>query len=544
MAVETAQPDLTIDAPLIERCRQLAVPIVTVDLEGRIVDRCMDEQAWLADQVTRSALFSRMLHNLVGRWQDGAELKPHQLWNGCCVAPLPITERRRIRGYHVAVFMTEAIVDSEQFSRIIDSAKLDVPSVASMVSGENWCSPADVERISTMLRWMVDDLSRRDRQDGEIGSLSQQLAETYEELSLLYKLSAGMTVTQHHEQFLDEALAEMQQVVGLKWMVLQLCGDDPRLQGMRGKLFMAGGLPAEPEDIGAIALQLLAREDDSQPGGVRQCAELSAYASRALVVPLRSDSRVIGLIIGAQKFNEEELSSVDSKLVTSLAQSISIFLTNAMLYEDLQDMFMGTLRSLVNAIDAKDAYTCGHSERVAYLGRELGKAAGLSPDQVERLYLSGLLHDVGKIGVPEAVLTKPGRLTDDEFEMIKAHPRLGGRILQDIRQVQDLIPGVLHHHERWDGRGYPDRLAGTDIPLFGRLLCLADSFDAMSSTRTYRKALPLETVLKEVTDCAGQQFDPDLAKLFVQLDFDPYFEMIREHQSRESLLSRELGSKP
>ena len=148
-----------------------------------------------------------------------------------------------------------------------------------------------------------------------------------------------------------------------------------------------------------------------------------------------------------------------------------------------------------------------------------------------RVYLSGLLHDVGKIGVPESVLTKPGRLTDEEFAAIRKHPTIGGQILGNIRQLQDIIPGVLYHHERWDGRGYPHMIAGENIPLMGRIICVADSFDAMSSTRTYRPALPLETVLEEIRRCAGTQFDPMLARLFVTLDFGPYQKAVEEQQA-------------
>jgi HD-GYP domain-containing protein (c-di-GMP phosphodiesterase class II) len=139
---------------------------------------------------------------------------------------------------------------------------------------------------------------------------------------------------------------------------------------------------------------------------------------------------------------------------------------------------------------------------------------------------------VGKIGVPEAVLCKPGHLTQEEFNLIKLHPEIGSKILQDIRQMQDLIPGVLYHHERWDGKGYPHNLRGREIPLFGRLIGLADAFDAMSSNRTYRQALDHEQVLKEIKRCAGTQFDPELADIFVKLDFGPFYELISRHQRR------------
>src|SRR5690606_19492982 len=158
---------------------------------------------------------------------------------------------------------------------------------------------------------------------------------------------------------------------------------------------------------------------------------------------------------------------------------LSVFAENAGLYADQHALFMGTLEALTAAIDAKDRYTCGHSERVAHLACELGLASGLSPAAAERIRIAGLLHDVRKIGVPESVLTKPGRLTDEEFGQVRLHPTIGHRILKDIPQLQDVLPGVLHHHERWDGGGYPANLAGEQIPLIARILAVADAFDAM-----------------------------------------------------------------
>src|SRR6185503_20535017 len=124
---------------------------------------------------------------------------------------------------------------------------------------------------------------------------------------------------------------------------------------------------------------------------------------------------------------------------------------------------------------------------------------------VDRIYMAAILHDVGKIGVPEAVLQKTGKLSPEEFEQIKKHPEMGARILGDIKQLQDIIPGVLHHHERYDGKGYPHGLSGEGIPLLGRIICVADCFDAMTSSRTYRKAMPLEVALPEMRRCAGTQ---------------------------------------
>lgn len=178
------------------------------------------------------------------------------------------------------------------------------------------------------------------------------------------------------------------------------------------------------------------------------------------------------------------------------------------------------------AIDAKDRYTCGHSARVARLAAQLARRAGADESFAELIHITGLVHDVGKIGVPEAILRKTTRLTPEEFDQVKRHPRIGFDILKDIPALRNTLPGVLHHHERFDGQGYPDGLRGTEIPLLARMLALADTFDAMSSTRSYRPAVSRQQTLEEIARCAGTQFDPDLARLFLELDFGEYERMV------------------
>ncbi len=231
-----------------------------------------------------------------------------------------------------------------------------------------------------------------------------------------------------------------------------------------------------------------------------------------------------------------DFDSQDSKLLNSIGNESAIYLENAMLFDDVHGLMMGLLHSLTSAVDAKDAYTCGHSERVAVLARQLTLEAGMSEAFAERIYMTGLLHDVGKIGVPESVLQKTGRLTPEEFEQMKKHPQIGARILSDIKQISDVIPGVLHHHERYGGQGYPYGLVGEDIPLMGRIICLADCFDAMTSNRTYRKALPLEVALTEIRRCSGTQFDPALTEAFLRIDIDKFKEILADHSTRARLL--------
>ena len=225
----------------------------------------------------------------------------------------------------------------------------------------------------------------------------------------------------------------------------------------------------------------------------------------------------------------------DLDFVIALAQFASIALTN-LGRADLErrfaaarsSMFEGTVRALAAAIDAKDPYTRGHSDRVSWLAGAIAEALGRDSAAVEAARVCGQVHDVGKIGVPEQVLVKPDRLDDAEFDLIKQHPDIGYRILKDIPAMKDLLGGVRHHHERWDGRGYPQGLAGTDIPDLGRLVAVADTFDAMRSARAYRPGQEPQRVLDEIRACRGQQFDPDMVDAFLTIDLAPYDAMLDE----------------
>jgi len=182
-----------------------------------------------------------------------------------------------------------------------------------------------------------------------------------------------------------------------------------------------------------------------------------------------------------------------------------------------QQMFGGTMRALISAIDAKDPYTRGHSDRVSAFGVLLAKALKLDAGTTEQIRLCGLVHDIGKIGIPEEILRKPSKLDDTEFARIQRHPEIGASILQDIPQMRELICGVIEHHERWDGRGYPNKLAGEGISRLGRILCIADCFDAMTSARFYRPAREVQEVLSEIERCLGTHFDPNFGKAFLSI---------------------------
>lgn len=173
--------------------------------------------------------------------------------------------------------------------------------------------------------------------------------------------------------------------------------------------------------------------------------------------------------------------------------------------------------TFANMIDAKDPYTQGHSQRVAVYSRELARRMGMSKDEQQQLFYVALLHDIGKIGVPDAILKKAGKLDADERSMIEQHVQVGGDILKDFSAIEGIEAGARYHHERYDGTGYVSSLVGKEIPLFARIICVADAFDAMTSMRCYRPSLPMELVVHELKDCAGTQFDPDIVPYMLQM---------------------------
>ncbi len=231
-------------------------------------------------------------------------------------------------------------------------------------------------------------------------------------------------------------------------------------------------------------------------------------------IPLVAKNEIVGVLnLGSKRpsaFTPEDLSTLEK-----LAYQIGVALENSRLIIDLEELFIGTVKSLSSAIDAKSRWTAGHSERVTKFAIEIGKGIGFSEKELRDLELSGLLHDVGKIGTYESILDKAGKLTDEEYTIIKQHPGKGAEILLAIKQMKDIIPGVKHHHEFFNGKGYPDGLKGEGIPLMARILCVADSVDAMGADRPYRKGRAMDEIIVELKKCSGMQFDPKVVDVFL-----------------------------
>jgi HD-GYP domain-containing protein (c-di-GMP phosphodiesterase class II) len=217
------------------------------------------------------------------------------------------------------------------------------------------------------------------------------------------------------------------------------------------------------------------------------------------------------------RLSQNEFGTSEASLLNTASAMLASHANNLALFRERETLLVSVVRTLVSAIEAKDKYTCGHSERVALYGRCLAAKMGYDEEACERLYLTGLLHDVGKIAVSDAVLNKPGRLTDEEFAEIKRHPDEGWNILCELEQLGYVLPGVLHHHERSDGGGYPDGLVGEDIPIDGRVLAVADAYDAMTSDRAYREGMSQEQAEEILRGGAGTQWDADVIQAFFEI---------------------------
>ncbi|MBA7468127.1 hypothetical protein ES707_03368 [subsurface metagenome] len=242
------------------------------------------------------------------------------------------------------------------------------------------------------------------------------------------------------------------------------------------------------------------------------------YTSKSFVsVPLKVKNRVIGVLNVNNKESKQKFDEKDLRLINILADQSARTIENAELYKHMQETYLGTIQTLARAIDAKDPHTRGHSDRVTRYAVKIAKEMNLSESAVRNIEYSALIHDIGKIGIQEAILTKKGKLTGTEYEIVKMHPLIGESIITPVKFLNGIAPLILYHHEHFDGKGYLEGLRGEAIPLGARIISVADAFDAMTSDRPYRKALTKEEARKELEKESGKRFDPQVIKAFLRL---------------------------
>ena len=409
----------------------------------------------------------------------------------------------------------------------------------------------DSECFVEMLRLLAEKFQAETKAEEQIEMVGTELAQTYEELVLLHRLSTNMKVTEADSNFLQMACDSLTEIVSVEGIAIVL---EKSIDDERHWVIAAGsGLIDMDEQRAAILHSRLTDDINSGKEALLDSEVDSSFRydwpsriNNIITVPLfgkdkgeshfagknKTCNSIMGFMVAINRIGKQDFDSTDVKLFNSVAGGCAVFIENGRLFKDLKELFIGSLKALTSSIDAKDTYTHGHSERVAFISRwiaeHLSEQEPQEEGQIHKVYLAGLLHDIGKIGIEEAVLRKNGKLTEQEFSRIKKHPSIGAGILREIQQMRDIVPGVLCHHERVDGRGYPNGLVGEKIPLTGKIVGLADSFDAMTSKRTYRNAMTVEQALAEIERGLGTQFDEKLGRIFLESDVYRLWDIIRD----------------
>jgi HD-GYP domain-containing protein (c-di-GMP phosphodiesterase class II) len=407
--------------------------------------------------------------------------------------------------------------------------------------------------LSELLRLFKEKFISQRKSTEQMDMISSELAQTYEELVLLYKISTNMEIVEPDANFLQmacDSLTEIVSVEGIAILQEKTVDDKSRF------VLIAGAGVIDIDDRTTSLLYTRLQQEMNKGKEVLLDSEVDApfrhewpkNIRNIIVVPLSGKNknsssqeagprrpganRVIGMLVAVNRLDKPDFDSTDAKLFTSVASECAVFVENNRLFSDLKELFIGSLKALTRSIDAKDRYTRGHSERVAFISKwiaeQLAEDENLDQEQIHKIYLAGLLHDIGKIGIDEKLLCKTGRITAREKNKLRMHPAIGANILGGIKQMRDIIPGVLCHHERVDGKGYPSGLKGDQISLMGKIVGLADCFDAMTSERVYQEVMTVEKAVAEIEKRLGTQFDEKVANAFLKSDVYHLWDLMEE----------------
>jgi len=358
----------------------------------------------------------------------------------------------------------------------------------------------------------------------EIEAVAEELSLSFEDLSLYARISTHMRSLQFSEEMLKALVKELQETLRVDLAFIELpdreeynaivAGRELQERVSDQEAFAHNLIQSIPAQAPSLEQDYFIVNDSSTMPGYR---ELHPEPYRFLAVRVAHDATFDGWL-GLVSFKlEEHFRQSELRLLQSMAKQISALLANVDLYHELEKFVINMVKSLVFAIEAKDVYTRGHSERVNRYAMLMAERLQLDKTQQDILNWASILHDIGKIGVPGSILNKPAGLNEEEFNVIKGHSKKGHDILAPLEQLASCLPGILHHHERVDGKGYPHGLKGEEIPFLARIIAVADTFDAITSNRAYRPAKAAEKALAVIKEVAGTQLDPKVVKAFKEV---------------------------
>ncbi len=301
------------------------------------------------------------------------------------------------------------------------------------------------------------------------------------------------------------------------------------IDGQTGELYFDVALGERGESVKTIRIEKgqgiagrvaltqraeIVNDVQKDPGFYSESDEKSGFKTRNMIcIPVKIKNRLIGVLQVMNK-NNATYREDDLDTLTALSHQIAVAVDNARLYQELQEAFWATVRALAETVEKKDPYTGGHTRRVMDYSLAIGRIMGLTKDEMSDLRFAAALHDIGKIGIKDSVLLKHEKLTDEEFELIMQHPVFGEEILEHVKSFKNVLPGVKHHHEKYDGSGYPDQLHSGKIPVIARIIAVADTFDAMTTDRPYRQGESSRAALEKLEKMKGTQLDPHVVDAF------------------------------
>jgi len=388
----------------------------------------------------------------------------------------------------------------------------------------------EIEYLNITLEERIEEIEEANYKIADLASELEDKNTTLESavarLSALYKMGLGINSTMDIERLfallVNKTLTTLKARIGYillldreSW-VLNIAS----AEGLPVHLDLGERIPLKPGGCSHWVIsnrQPLLVQNIGDSSEFSRVSRLGFTRESVICAPLVIKDEIIGTITIANKLDETAFTPDDLELLSTIAAQASIAINNARLYEEQQQTYLNTVQALVSAIEASDAYTRGHSERVTRYSLALARHIDVNPESIRRLEQAGILHDIGKIGIGTYLLHKEGKLSGEDIEILRQHPTIGVRILEPIRFLTGVREIIEQHHERFDGKGYPRGLAAQEISIEARILAVADTYDAMTSDRPYRKALSHETAINEIRACAGSQFDPEVAGAFIDL---------------------------
>jgi len=431
----------------------------------------------------------------------------------------------------VATFVTEPLEEESQIAAAAHELGVDARHAFLWARTQSIWPPHALQEISaaivekTALQQTAIQLKR------QLADISSHLLMTFEEVTLLHRLTERLSIAKSVTDLCELSVNWLADVIPAKSVVIwfESMGElhEGRSLGQgpdqRAVLIVHGDCPLQQHQF-AKFIERLGPRVMTEPLVLNRGATSSPTwfypeVREIISVPIREGNRQFGWMLalnhtgaGDITNSEVEFGTVEACLMASVATILGIHCGNIALYREQSEFFGSVVRALTSAIDAKDPYTCGHSDRVARLSVCIARQLGCDSEELNTIYLSGLLHDIGKIGIDDNVLRKPGPLTPAELEHIKTHPELGCRILDGVKQLDKVLPVVRHHHEAWNGAGYPAGLKAEECPFLARIVAVADSMDAMSSDRPYRKGMSDEKLDSILREGAGKQWDAKIVE--------------------------------